>query len=220
MEKLILYGNGSVAEVLHYQFSRDTDYRIVAFTVDRDLIREESFHGLPLVPWDEIAARYPPADHRMMIAVGYVQVNRLRAERYREAKEMGYRLVSYVSPKASIWDGFILGENCRINENARIQPFARIGDDVFIGGDSLIGHHSVIKDHCYLSASVKIAGHVTVEPYSYIGINATIRNKVVIARACVIGAGAVILGDTVEKGVYMSQPADLLPIGSNQLSPG
>jgi sugar O-acyltransferase (sialic acid O-acetyltransferase NeuD family) len=220
MEKLILYGNGSVAEVLHYQFSRETDYRIVAFTVDRHLIREETFRGLPLIPWDEIAERHPPADHRMMIAVGYVQVNRLRAERFREAKAMGYRLVSYVSPKASIWDGFVLGENCRINESAKIQPYARIGDNVFIGSDTLVGHHSVIKDHCHLSASVKIAGHVTVEPYCYIGINATIRNKVVIAPGCVIGAGAVILSDTVEKGVYMSHPADRLPISSDQLSPG
>lgn len=219
METLILYGNGSVAEVLHYQFSRGADYQIVAFTVDRHLIREESFHDLPLVPWDEITSRYPPADHRMMIAVGYVRVNRLRAERFLEAKEMGYRMVSYVSPNASVWDGFLLGENCRIGDNAKIQPYVCIGDNVSIGSDALIGHHSVIKGHCHLSASVRIAGYVTVEPYCYIGINATIRNKVTIAPACVIGAGAIILGDTVEKGVYISRPADLLPISSDRLSP-
>jgi sugar O-acyltransferase (sialic acid O-acetyltransferase NeuD family) len=219
MEKLILYGNGAVAEVLHYLYSREGRYRIVAFTVDRHLVGTGRFHDLPLVPWDEVAARYPPAEHRMMIAVGYVRVNRLRAERFQQAREMGYRLVSYVSPAASLWDGFLLGENCRFGENVRIQPYASIGDDVFIGTDSLIGHHSVIKDHCYLSASVRIAGHVTVEPYCYIGINATIRNRVTIAPACVIGAGAVILGDTVEKGVYMSQPAELLSIASDRLSP-
>lgn len=220
MEKLILYGIGAVAEVMHYQFSHGRDYEVVAFTVDRPLVREDRFHGLPLVPWDEIAARYPPASHRMMIAVGYVQVNRLRAERFHEAREMGYRLVSYVSPTASIWDGFILGENCRINESAKIQPYARIGDNVFIGSDTLVGHHCTIKDHCHLSAGVRLAGHVTVEPYCYLGIGATVRNKVVIARSCIIGAGAVILGDTVEKGVYMSPPAELLPISSDQLSPG
>lgn len=219
MEKLVLYGNGSVAEVLHYLFGQDTAYQIVAFTVDRHLIREDRFRGLPLVPWDEVAMRYPPADHRMMIAVGYVRVNRLRADRFRQAREMGYRLTSYVSPRASAWDGFLVGENCRIGENALIQPFASIGDNVFIGSGSLVGHHSVIRDHCYLSSGIRIAGHVTVEPYCYVGINATIRNRVTIASGCVIGAGAVILGDTVEKGVHMSQPAELLPIDSDQLSP-
>lgn len=220
MENLILYGNGSVAEVLHYQFTRHTDYRIAAFTVDRHLIREETFHGLPLVPWDEVAARFPPDRHRMMIAVGYVRVNRLRADRYREAKEMGYRMTSYVSPTASAWDGFVLGENCRLGDNVKIQPYARLGDNVFVGSDTLVGHHCVIKDHCHLSAGVRIAGHVTVEPYCYIGIGATLRNNIVIAPSCVIGAGAVILGDTVEKGVYMSPPAELLPIASDQLTLG
>lgn len=220
MEKLILYGNGSVAEVLKYLFDRSGVYEVVAFTVDRHLIDADRLHGLPLVPWDEVAYRYPPAGHRMMVAVGYAEVNRLRAERCRQARDMGYRLTSYVSPTASLWDGFVLGENCRIGDNVRIQPFACIGDNVFIGSDSLIGHHCVVKDHCYLSSRVSMAGRVTVEPYCYIGINATIRNGITIAPACVIGAGAVILGDTVERGVYMSQPADLLPVRSDQLTLG
>lgn len=216
--KLVLYGNGSVVQILHHLFRSGSDNEVVAFTVDRHLIESDSLHGLPLVPWDEVASLYPPDAHRMMIGVGYVEVNRLRAERCRQAREMGYRLASYVSPTAKLWDGFVLGENCRIGDNVRIQPFACIGDNVFIGADSLIGHHCVIGDHCYLSSRVAMAGQVTVEPYSYIGINATIRNDIRIATASVIGAGAVILGNTVEKGVYMSQPADLLPVRSDELS--
>jgi sugar O-acyltransferase (sialic acid O-acetyltransferase NeuD family) len=219
MENLILYGNGSVAEVLHYHFTTETNYQIVAFTVDRHLIHENTFHGVPLVPWDEVQVRFPPADHRMMIAVGYVQGNRLRADRVGAAKEMGYGLVSYVSPKASLWDGFLVGENCRISEYARIEPYAFVGDNVFIGSGALVGHHSVIQEHCHLSANVCIAGHVIVEPYSFIGINATIRDNVKIAHSCVIGAGAVILGNTIERGIYMSRQADLLPMSSDRLSP-
>lgn len=219
MEKIVLFGIGSVAEVMHHLLEREARHQVVAFTVDRPLIRESTFRGLPLVPWDEIAVRYPPAQYRLMVATGYVRVNRLRAERFEQARAMGYRLISYVSPDASLWDGFTMGENCRIGDNVRIQPFAHIGDNVFIGSESFIGHHCVIKDHCYLSASVRMAGHVTVEPYCYIGINATLRNRITLARASVIGAGAVVLGDTVEKGVYMSPPAELLPISSDDLMP-
>lgn len=219
MKKLVLFGNGAVASTLHYYFSRETEYRIAAFTVDRPFIREDTLHGVPVVPWDEVAERYPPTEYSMMIAIGFVQTNRLRAERCLQAKKMGYRLASYVSPTASLWDGFTVGENCRIGANVMIQPYVSIGDNVFIGSGSLIGHHSVIKAHCHLSASVRIAGYVTVESYCYIGINATLRNKVRIAPACIIGAGAVILDDTVEKGVYMARPADLLPITSDKLSP-
>lgn len=219
MTKLVLFGNGAVAEVLHHQLSRQPGFDVVGFTVDRGFLREPRFCGLPLVPWDEVRAHYPPEEHRLMIAVGYVRVNRLRAERFAEARQMGYRLASYVHPRASLWDGFVLGENCRINENAIIQPFARLGDNVFVGSGSVIGHHSVIEDHCHLSAGVHVAGQVNIGPYCYLGIHATVRNRVSIAPRCVIGAGAVILGDTVERGVYMARPAELLPIDSDQLSP-
>jgi sugar O-acyltransferase (sialic acid O-acetyltransferase NeuD family) len=219
MEKLVLFGNGAVASTLHYHFTRETKYRIVAFTVDRPFIVADSLHDVPVVPWDEVAERYPATGHRMMIAIGFAQANRLRAERYLEAKKMGYRLVSYVSPKASLWDGFTVGENCRIGDNVLIQPYSSMGDNVFVGSGSIIGHHSMIKEHCHLAAGVNIAGNVTVEPYCYVGINATIRDKVRIAASCIIGAGAVILEDTVEKGVYMARAADLLPITSDKLMP-
>lgn len=219
MKKLVLFGNGAVAEVLHHQFSRHTDYEIVGFTVDRDFVGSGSCCGLPVVPWDEVARHYPPEEHELMIAIGYVRVNRLRAERFAEARAMGYRLASYVHPRSSLWDGFVLGENCRISENVIIQPFARVGDNVFIGAGSLIGHHTTIADHCHLSAGVHLAGQITVGKYCYLGIHATARNRVSIAPRCIVGAGAVILGDTVEGGVYMAPGAELLPIDSDRLSP-
>jgi sugar O-acyltransferase (sialic acid O-acetyltransferase NeuD family) len=217
--KLVLFGNGAVAEVLHHQFTRHTDYEVVGFTVDRDFVGDGTCCGLPVVPWDDIAQRWPPTTHDLMVAVGYVRVNRLRAERFGEAREMGYRLASYVHPRASLWDGFILGENCRINENVIIQPFATVGDDVFIGAGSLIGHHTTIGDHCHLSAGVHVAGQVSIGPYCYFGIHSTVRNRVNVAARCVVGAGAVLLGDTVERGVYMAPGAELLPIDSDRLAP-
>lgn len=218
--KLVLFGNGAVAEVLHHQFSRHTDYEIAGFTVDREFVGNGQCCGLPVVAWEDVLSIYPPSEHELMIAVGYVRVNRLRAERFEQARDMGYRLASYVHPRASLWDGFILGENCRINENVIIQPFSRIGDNVFIGSGSLIGHHTVIGDHCHLSAGVHIAGQVSIGPYCYFGIHSTIRNRIHVAPRCVIGAGAVLLGDTIEGGVYMAPAAELLPIDSSRLAPG
>ncbi len=217
--KLVLFGNGAVAEVLHHQFSRHTDYEIVGFTVDRDYVGDGRCCGLPLVAWEDVASVWPPDSHELMVAIGYVRVNRLRAERVAQAREMGYRLASYVHPQASLWDGFILGENCRINENVIIQPFASIGDNVFIGAGSLIGHHTTIGDHCHLSAGVHVAGQVDIGAYCYFGIHSTVRNRVSVAPRCVIGAGAVLLGDTVERGVYMAPAAELLPIDSDRLTP-
>ena len=215
--KMVLFGVGKVAATLHYYLSRDRRYEVAAFTVDPPFVRAETLQGLPVVPWDRVADRYSPREYSMMIAVGFARANRLRAERFAEAKALGYRLLSYVNPTAVIWDGFVLGENCRIGENVNVQPFTDIADNVFIGSGSIIGHHSTIGANCHLSSSVRVAGDVTVDPFCYIGSNATIRDGVRIAPSCVIGAGAVILGDTVANGVYMAKAADLLPITSESL---
>jgi acetyltransferase-like isoleucine patch superfamily enzyme len=65
-----------------------------------------------------------------------------------------------------------------------------------------------------------ISGSVIVGPYCYLGAGSMIRNKVNIGKECVIGAGANILEDTEERGVYLGEPAKLLPIASDKLSLG
>ena len=47
-----------------------------------------------------------------------------------------------------------------------------------------------------------ISGNVRVGSYSFVGVNATIRDGVTIAPECVIGAGALIMGDTRVGEVY------------------
>jgi sugar O-acyltransferase (sialic acid O-acetyltransferase NeuD family) len=217
LKKVILYGNGSVAVATHLLFTHDSPHKVAAFTVDREYIKDDTLLELPVVPFDTVETLFPPAEYDMHIAVGYVRVNRIRADRYYQAKAMGYHLVNYISSKALTWPGLVMGDNCKIGPNCTINPFASLGYDVRIGSGSNVGHHTVIKDHCSLASNVTIAGNVTVEPYCLIGANATIRDRVIIARECVIGAGAIILENTKEREVYLGRPAELLPVTSDQL---
>ncbi|MBW1786272.1 MAG: acetyltransferase [Deltaproteobacteria bacterium] len=217
IRSVVLFGNGAVATTLCILLTYDSDYDVVGFTVDRPYMTADRLLDLPVMPFDRVVSVYPPDRHAMMVAVGFTQMNRLRAERCRMAKEMGYELVSYVSSKATTWPGLVIGQNCRLADNCVVQPFAEIGDDVFLGNGVIIGHHTVIQDHCFVASGVVIAGGVTLEPYCFLGIGATIRNGVTIARECVIGAGSVILENTQEKGVYMTESAKTLNISSDQL---
>jgi sugar O-acyltransferase (sialic acid O-acetyltransferase NeuD family) len=216
-EKVVLFGNASLAGQLWVELTYDSHFEVAGFTVDSEYLKHEEMLGLPVVHFTEVSAVFPPDQHRMMVAVGYVQVNRVRADRCRAAEEMGYRLVSYVSSRAATWPGLELGKNCHIGSHAVIQSFAKIGDDVFIGDGALIAHHVVIEDHCFIASGVTIAGGTTVGRSSFLGTGAVIRNKIRIAPETVVGAGAVILQDTVEHGVYLAAAAEELKIRSNQL---
>jgi sugar O-acyltransferase (sialic acid O-acetyltransferase NeuD family) len=220
LKKVILYGNGSVAQATYFLLVHDSPYHIAAFTVDREYIKEDTLLDIPVIPFDQVQSLYPPDDFDMHIAVGHVRVNRIRAQKYHQTKEMGYQLINYISSKSLTWPGLIEGDNWKIGPNSAINPFAQLGNNVRIGTGSNVGHHTIIQDHCSLASNVTIAGNVIVEPYCLVGVNATIRDRITIARECVIGAGAVILQDTKPREVYLGRPAELLPISSDQLPLG
>jgi sugar O-acyltransferase (sialic acid O-acetyltransferase NeuD family) len=220
LKNIILYGNGSVAEATFILLTHDSPFKIAGFTVDREYIKEEILFDLPVIPFDQVVSAYPPDEFDMHIAVGHVRVNRVRAIKYSQAKEMGYTLINYISTKSLTWPGLIIGDNCKIGPNSTINPFAQLGNDVRVGTGSNVGHHTILMDHCSLASNVTIAGNVKVGPYCLIGANATIRDRVTIGAECVIGAGAVILQDTKPKEVYLARSAELLPISSDKLPLG
>jgi sugar O-acyltransferase (sialic acid O-acetyltransferase NeuD family) len=217
VKKVILFGYGQVASAYYAFFTHDSPHEVVAFTVDGEYIEEKSLFGLPIVPFENIENRYPPDEYEMFLSISYRKVNKLREQKYEEAKAKGYTLISHISPQATTWPGLVIGDNCYIKDNCIIQPFVEIGNNVIIWSGSHVGHHVTIKDHAYLASSAVVAGNVTIEPYCFLGVNSTVRDGITIARECVIGAGAVILKDTQEKGVYMGNPAKRLPQLSDNL---
>jgi sugar O-acyltransferase (sialic acid O-acetyltransferase NeuD family) len=212
-----MFGAGDIARLAHHYLSKDTDSQIAAFTVDREYRSEESFLGLPLVDFEEVAERYPPSQFSMFVALSYTKMNRVRAEKYYRAKELGYELVSYVSPRCSYLSDQPVGDNCFILEDNTIQPFVTIGNNVTLWSGNHIGHDSVVEDHCFISSHVVVSGHVRIGPYCFLGVNATLRNSITIAEGTLIGAGAVIMKDTVPKGVYVAARTERFPKPSDEM---
>jgi sugar O-acyltransferase (sialic acid O-acetyltransferase NeuD family) len=202
MSKVILFGAGSQAEVAHFYLTHDSAHEVVAFTVHQEHMKQSIFHGLPVVPFETIERDFPPADYKMFVAVGYRQLNALRAGIYQLAKAKGYELISYVSSKCSRWGDTKIGDNCFILEDNTLQPFVTIGNDVFLWSGNHIGHHASIGDHCFISSHVVISGHVKVGPYCFIGVNTTIRDAITIGQSCLIGAGSLIMRPCRDKEVY------------------
>ena len=217
MAKLVIFGAGDIARLAHYYFTHDSEHEVAAFTVDQKYIKDESFLKLPLVAFEDVAKRYPPQDYKMFVAMSYAKMNKLRAEKYYQAKRLGYELVSYVSSSCSFLTEYAVGDNCAILEDNTIQPFVRIGNNVTLWSGNHIGHDASIDDHCFLASHIVVSGHVHIHPYCFIGVNATLRNSIEIAPETLIGAGAVIMKDTVERGVYLPERAKLFSKSSSEI---
>jgi len=218
MARIVVFGTGDIARLANYYFTNDSEHEVVAFTVDSAFRKAETFSGLPLVDFERVGDEYPPDDYRMFIALSYAKVNRVRAEKYFNAKKKGYSLVSYISTRCTFLTSEAVGENCLILEDNTIQPFVKIGNNVTLWSGNHIGHDSTIEDHCFISSHVVVSGHVNVGPYCFIGVNATLRNGIDLARETVVGAGAIIMKNTVEKGVYVARRTDLFSKKSDQIT--
>lgn len=217
MEKVVVFGNGVFAEHMYVLLTHDSPYEVVAFTVDEKYIKKDKLFGLPVVAFETVETVFSPSAYKMTVPVSFQRVNRLREQKYTQAKGKGYQLINYVSSRAVTYPGLVLGDNCVILESAVIAPFVEIGNNVTIATSAIIGHHTVVRDHCFVSPAAVILGGVTVEEYSLVGANATIKEEVRIARESLIGSGVTISRDTQERGVYLSPQAELYPKRSDEL---
>ena len=214
-EKLVIFGTGLFAEVVHYYLSREEQYEVVAFTKDAP-IDDDVFLGLPVVPFDSVESVYPPCEYKMFVAVGYRKVNQLRANIFDQVKKKGYSCITYISPDCT-YHGKSIGENCFIMEDNTIQPFVEIGNNVILWSGNHVGHHSKIDDHCFIASHAVISGSVHVGEYSFIGVNATMKEAITIAPSCIIGAGSLIMKSTPERSVYVGVRSKKIHLTSDKL---
>lgn len=198
---VVIFGVGSFAQVAAVYLDRDSGSDVLAYTVDGQYVESETFAGLPVVAFEELANEYPPDRVDLLVATGFRGVNTVRREIYERCKSLGYSFVSYVSSNAMVMSDHPIGENTFIFEANVIQPFVEIGDNVVVWSGNHIGHHSRIASHCFIASHAVISGHVTIGENCFIGVNATLRDGLEIGPRCVIGAGALVLANQEEGAV-------------------
>jgi sugar O-acyltransferase (sialic acid O-acetyltransferase NeuD family) len=195
-KKLVIVGATAFAEIAFEYFTHDSEYEVVAFSVDREYLEKDSLFDRPVVAFDELTRRFDPKTHSVYVASTYTQLNRLRTRFARQCKELGYALASYVSSRAFVWKNVQLGEHCFVFEDNTIQPFVKIGDNVVLWSGNHIGHHSVVRDNVFISSHVVVSGFCDIGENCFLGVNATLANNVTLGRDSLIGAGATILKST------------------------
>ncbi len=208
MAKVIIFGIKDFASLAHFYLTHDSEHEVVAFSVDAAYMPAEKYcEGLPIVPFEEVERILSPAEFQFFAPMSPGKMNQHRRQKYVAIKQKGYSLISYISSKATRFADTPIGDNCFILEDNTIQPYASIGNNVVLWSGNHIGHHSVIRDHVMFTSHVVLSGHCTVEPYSFFGVNATIRDGVTIAEGTFVAMASAVMKNTEAWGVYKGNPA-------------
>lgn len=214
---LVIFGAGDIAELAHYYFKTDSNYEVVAFTVDASYIKESNFGGLPVVAFEDVVQHYPPESNEFFVALSYSKLNAVRKDKFIAAKSMGYRVASYLSSRATLLNDRQFGENCFVLEDNTVQPFVKIGNNVTLWSGNHIGHHSTIGDHTFIASHAVISGGVEIGEQCFLGVNATLRDHIKVGDRCVVGAGAILLSDAAPEGVYVGTATERAKLPSTRL---
>jgi sugar O-acyltransferase (sialic acid O-acetyltransferase NeuD family) len=218
MAKVVIFGVQDFAQLACFYLRHDSEHEVVGFSVHQAYLPPSgTYEGLPVVAFERIEETFEPATHSLFAPLSQRRMGRLRESVYRQIKAKGYPLISYVSSRATIFPGVKIGENCYILEDNTVQPFVEIGNNVVLWSGNHIGHHSVIKDHVLFTSHVVLSGHCVVEPYAFLGVNATVRDGVRIGEGSLIGMAAAVTRDTDPWGVYKGNPARKGDVPSSEL---
>ena len=212
--KLFIVGASEFAEIAYEYFTLDSNFEVVAFSIERQYINLPTLVGLPVVPYEELEQLYPPDKYILFVAIPVSQLNRLRTRFYLDAKQKGYRFATYVSSRAFVWHDAKIGENSFIFENNVIQPFVIIGNNCVLWSGNHIGHRTVIHDHVFVASHAVISGFCEIGESCFIGVNSTFSDNVIIGRNCVIGAGALISKNTEQNKIYPGISSEAAKVGS------
>lgn len=213
-KKLVIIGTGETANLAYEYFTYDSEYEVCAFSVNSDYLKEKVFKALPVVEFEEVEKLYNPDEYSIFIALAGEKLNRKRIKLYNAAKKKGYKFASYVSSHAFVWHNVEIGDNCFILENNVLQPFSKIGNNVIMWSGNHLGHQSYIKDNCFITSHCVISGFCKIGESSYLGVNCSIADKVIVAKDNFIAMNATVNKNTKENGLYIGSPAKIAGIGA------
>jgi len=214
-KKIIIFGVSDFASQVSFYLKNDSDFEIVAYTVNAEYNKTKTFLNLPVVDFEKVDELYPPSEYAMFIAIGYHKLNSTRELKFREAKEKGYHLISYLCSRNSYWNDLQVGENSFIMEGNIFMQNVKIGDNVIVNVGNRIGHDSVIEENCFLTSNVMIGGFCTVKRNTFIGMSVVIKDKTTIGEQNILGAGSILLKNTKNGSSFLTKSTPLTPDPNN-----
>lgn len=215
--RVLIFGIGKTADVVHHQLVNDSDLDVAAFVVDGEYLpQDRTKNGLPVVDFETVAEQFDPGEYKFFVAIGYQNLNADRVAVIERVKTAGYQLASYISPQALTTGPIKHGEHCFVMEHAVIQPLVELGSDVWIWSGAIVAHHACIGDHAWIASGATIGGGAKVGARCFLGMGAVVGHEVQIGPGSLLGGGALVLKDAPEDSVYIAPETPRFRLNATQ----
>lgn len=207
MDKLVIIGDAAGAEIMYAVIENDPRIEVSAFSVHNAFLKKPQMFGKQIVSFEDLPKLFPPAEFKLINAIGYSNINKNRESLFLQAKALGYDFYTYIHPSATILSKEI-GEGTFVMAGVVIEPFTKIRANTVIWSNSVVAHHAIIDENCWVASGVIISGEARIKKNCFIGVNSTVVNKVVVEEYNILGAQTLITKNTAPSSVYISRSGE------------
>ncbi len=208
--KYCIVGIGEYSSMMCRYFKNTEGKPVDAYTVPGEFIKEKELNGIPVIAAEELNSRFSPEQCRLIMGIGYRDMNQIKQKEFGRYKSLGYDFINYIHPTAIIEKDVVIGEGNNIFEGVIIQSGVSIGDANLIYGGALVAHDTTIGSFNSLSVKACVAGCTTVGNNCFLGANSTVRDHLNIADFTLVGAGVYAGKETEEFDVVVGARSTIL----------
>ena len=196
-KKLVIIGASGHGKVIA-DIALKNGYEIIGFLDDNENVKK--ILGFNVI--GKVAEIHKWVDDcEFVIAIGNNVIRERIAETY------NVKWATLIHPTVNIGLDVKIGEGTVIMAKAVLNSSVTVGKHCIVNTGAIVEHDNVLEDYVHISPNTTLAGTVCVGKKTHIGVGAVVRNNLSIVGDVIVGAGAVVVKDISEAGVYIGVPA-------------
>jgi sugar O-acyltransferase (sialic acid O-acetyltransferase NeuD family) len=201
---LLIWGAGGHAAVVA-DIARQTGWKVVAFVDDRPGDRpDRTWCNAPVVDAHGAEAMVRGDVRHAAVAIGHPRVRLAKAKL---VMGWGCVLPTLIHPRAVIADSADLGSGTVVCAGAVVQPLARMGPLCVVNTLASADHDCELAEATHVCPGARLGGHVRTGNGVWVGIGASVRDRVNLGDWSLIGAGAAVVTDVSPNTLAYGVPA-------------
>lgn len=205
--KLVIWGASGHAKVVADIVRLRGEHEIVGFLDDRDPAGRPFFGSQVLGGRDRLPSLREQGVSRLLFGFGD---GTARLELTPFVLRLGFTLATAIHPSAVVAADVSVGAGGVVAAGAVVGPGTRVGENVIVNTLAGVDHDCVLGDGAHVCPGARLGGWAEAGECAWVGIGATVRDRVKIGRRAVIGAGAVVLHDVPDAVVAYGVPARVI----------
>jgi len=202
MDVILVAAGGLAREVVA---AEPVGIRFVGMLDDNSALHGTQVAGVPVLGGLDHVVAHPHAG--IVLCAGSGRARRGLSSRLGEFDIDDDRYATIIAPGVRVPRGCVVGSGSILLSSVVLTADVRVGRHVVVMPNCTITHDDVLEDFSTLAAGVALGGAVHIRESAYIGMNASIRQGLIVGTEATVGMGAAVITDVPEHQTWAGVPA-------------